>query len=181
MRHFLFSLLMLCTVSAFSQDKGEEFFSWNAARKLTADDFKIKKGRATSSSFAQFSMGYSVKGFDFLSKNLNNRIFNHFIPSASWIDTTADASLVLTYQQTLFDLSEVYARQFRKKLKENKKKIVMGLDFVNGLSEQVMSDFTKRRLQYEEETRYATVAEKQKEWETQILKELEELKEFALK
>jgi hypothetical protein len=182
MNRFLCVLLMMASSHAFSQEKKtEHFFPWTADKKLTADDFLIRKGSSTSSSFAQFSIGYSATGFDFLSKNLNKRIFNHFFPSASWIDTTANIELVLTYQQTLFDMSEVYARQFRKLLKENKKRIIKGLGFLNDLNDQIVSAFAKRRLEYDEDTKYATDAVKQKVWEAQIQKELDELGEFALK
>lgn len=182
MNRFLCFILMIASFPALSQEKNaENFFSWTADRKLTVDDFHIRKGSSTSSSFAQFSIGYSAAGFDFLSRNLNKRIFNHFFSSASWIDTTADITLVLNYQQTLFDLSEVYARQFRKLLKENKKRIIKGLGFLNDLNDQIVSAFAKRRLEYDEETKYATDAAKQKIWEAQIQKELAELSEFALK
>lgn len=177
-------MLIFCSILSFvtlsAQEKAsEDFLSWSATRKLTTDDFHIKKGSATSSSFGQFSIGYSVKGFDFLNKNLNKRIFNHFIRTASWIDTTADLTIALKYQQTLFDISEVYARKFRQLLKANKKRMLMGLEFVHELESQIMSEFARRRLAYDEETKYATDAEKQKDWENQIQTELEQLKEFV--
>ena len=42
-----------------------------------------------------------------------------------------------------------------------------------------MTDFSKRRIEYDHETKYGTDLTKQKEWENQIQKELIELKDFS--
>ena len=42
-----------------------------------------------------------------------------------------------------------------------------------------MTDFAKRRIGYDKETKFGTDGIKQKEWETQVQKELTELKDFA--
>jgi hypothetical protein len=153
---------------------------WSSTRKLTAADFVIKtKTGETSPSFAQFSIDYKISGFDFMTKNFNKKVRNYLIKSASWIDTTTDVSISLRYQQTLFDISEIYTRQFRKSLKENRKKIASGTQFIEGLDQKAMTDFSNRRVSYDRETNFGRSSDKQTEWEFQIEKELNELKEFA--
>lgn len=153
---------------------------WSSKRKLTVDDFGIKTwNKETGLSFAQFSVDYQVSGFDFMTKNFNKKVRNYIIKSASTIDTTVDVSVSLRYQQTLFDLCEIYTRRFRKDLKENRKKIASGTQFVNGLNQKAMTDFANRRVQYDRETDFGSIIAKQIDWENMIKKELNELDEFA--
>ncbi len=174
-----FLLLLSLTTIAFGQDDNERL-RWSPTRKLTLSDFTIKtKQLETTTSFGQFYIAYKVKGFDFMTKNFNKKVDNLFIESASWIDTTTNIQQSLTYQQTLFDISEIYARQFRKALHDNRKKIMSGTNFIEELDQKYMSDFSKRRIDYDRETKFGTDMDKQKEWEAQIQKELSELSDFA--
>ncbi len=47
------------------------------------------------------------------------------------------------------------------------------------LNSQVMTDFSKRRVQYDLATDFGEILDKQIEWENIISKELEELKDFS--
>jgi hypothetical protein len=180
-KNFLLTILLLnfTGVSSFGQ-VNDNYLLWSADYKLTVEDFAIKtKLVETTPSFAQFSLDYQVSGFDFLTKNFNKKVRNNFIRSASWIDTTIDFSRPLRYQQTLFDLCEIYARQFRKALKENKRKIAKGIAIAQQLNEQFMSEFAQRRIYYDTETKFGIDETKQKDWELQIQKELTELANYA--
>ncbi|MEO8415365.1 MAG: hypothetical protein ABI472_17020 [Ginsengibacter sp.] len=173
-----FLLFIKLTTVAFGQD-GHERLRWSPTRELTLSDFTIKtKQLEATTSFGQFYIAYKVQGFDFMTKNFNKKVDNFFIKSASWIDTTSNIQQLLTYQQTLFDISEIYARQFRKALHDNRKKIISGTNFIEELDQKYISDFSKRRIDYDRETKFGTDIEKQKEWEKQIQKELSDLKDF---
>ncbi len=174
---FLIQLFIL-TVT-FGQSGNGNLVFWSATKKLTVDDFGIKVSNENNPSFAQFSVDYQVNGFDFMTKNFNKKVRNYIIVSASWIDTTSNVLESLRYQQTLFDLCEIYTRQFRKELKENRKKIASGTQFVEELNQKIMTDFTNRRVIYDRDTNYGLVTDKQLFWENQIQKELEELKDYA--
>ncbi len=162
------------------QVSNDNYIFWSSTKKLTSDDFGIKtRNGETNPSFAQFSVDYQVNGFDFMTKNFNKKVRNYLIKSASWIDTTTNVSVSLRYQQTLFDICEIYTRQFRKSLKENRKKIANGLQIVEEMNQKAMTDFSNRRVVYDRETNFGTIQEKQNEWELQIQKELYDLKEFS--
>jgi hypothetical protein len=114
-----------------------------------------------------------------MTRNFNKKVHNCIIRSASWIDTTYDVKTSLRYQQTLFDLAEIYARHFRKDLKENRKKLATGTEFVKELSTNAMTDFAKRQVDYVSDTRFGTNSVMQERWEGIIKLELDALKEFA--
>jgi hypothetical protein len=124
-------------------------------------------------------MDYQLNGFDFLTKNFNKKVRNRFIRTASWIDTTTNAQQSLLYQQTLFDICEIYTRQFRKALRENRKKIAKGTKIAEELNNQFVADFARRRIDYDRETKFGSDELKQKEWESKINKELAELSDYA--
>lgn len=175
----LFFTLCVATNLVYSQNSKDKL-QWSATRKLTLDDFLIKtKFIETTTSFAQFSFDYKVNGFDFLTKNFNKKVFNSFIKSASWIDTTTNFKQSLIYQQTLFDIAEIYTRQFRKALKENRKKLIKGVEIAENLHNEIMTKFSVRRIDYDSKTKFGYDLEKQKEWEIQIQIELAELNDFA--
>ena len=182
-RPFLSLLIAFILVNnAGAQVAKNDYLSWSAVKKLSVGDFVIRKSNLPSSPcFAQFSMQFEgVNGFDWMKRNLNKKVHNYFIRPASWIDTAYDTSSSIRYQQTLFDICEIYTRQFRKALKENKRKIIVGSDFVNDLNAKAMSDFANRRLQYDNETMAGTVVEKHREWEKTIQDELAALKDYAI-
>ena len=101
------------------------------------------------------------------------------IKSASWIDTNANMIETILYQQTLFDISEIYARQLRKELRENRSKILKGTGIVEELNIKLMTAFSKRRLLYTQETNFARYLAAQTKWEKIIKSELDDLKQFA--
>jgi hypothetical protein len=175
-RYLLF-LSIFVSISATAQ---VNCLPWSSTRRLTVDDFGIKTADKQSElSFAQFSVNYSVGGFDFMTKNFNKKVTNCMMGSASWIDTTAYTQSSLLYQQSLFDITEIYVRHFRKELKENRKKIATGLEFVKELEQRIMTDRAKRQLEYTKATDFGSNIDAQQQWEKQIKQELEVLKEFA--
>jgi hypothetical protein len=174
---FLFQPL---TVLVAQNTTDDNLVFWSSTRKLSADDFLIKtRNGETNPSSAQFSVDYQVSGLDFMTKNFNKKVRNYVIKSASWIDTTSNVSNSLRYQQSLFDICEIYTRQFRKALKENRKKIISGTNFVAELNQKIMTDFSNRRAVYDMESNFGLITEKQLEWESQIQNELVDLLEFA--
>lgn len=179
---YLTVLFLIASGNAICQTtQSEDVLPWSSTRKLQVEDFSIKvRDSLTAPSFAQFHIDYKLTGFDFMSKNFNKKVRHYMIKSASWIDTTANVAQLLQYEQTLFDLSEIYARQLRKEIKANRKKIGFGMKFIDELSNKILTDFSKRRIAYDTETRNGRDAIPQKQWEVQIQKELEALKEFAV-
>jgi hypothetical protein len=179
-KHLFLSFVFACLAHMMYAQATKDYLLWSATRKLNVDDFGIKtKQLESTSSFAQFTLNYEVSGFSFFAKNFNKKVQNYFMPGASWIDTTTDVAKSIRYQQTLFDLCEIYARQFRQALRENRKQLLKGTNIASELNTQYMSAFSKRRVIYDRETAFGTNEAKQSEWEAQIQKELQDLSDYA--
>lgn len=174
--------LLLFFAPAFSlmaQEPKEETLEWSSFRKLTLSDFKVKKaGDQETASYAEFSILYKAGGMELLSRNLNKRVSTLFIKSASWIDTTQNIGHSLRFQQTSFDLCEIYVRQLRKALYDNRRKI-KSLKYVDALNEQYTMAFSKRRIEYDRDTKAATDNDAQQKWEAIIQQELAELSAYS--
>jgi hypothetical protein len=180
MKKYLILLGLACsTTLSYGQQTSRELL-WSPDHKLTVADFGIRnQGANAQLSFAQFSLDYAVGGFDFLSRKFNKKVRNVLIPSASWIDTTRMVARSLRYQQTLFDIGEIYARRFRKKLAENRKMIARGTAVVQQWETEIATALSQRRLAYDLETQSGADEARQKQWEDTIREELSGLAPYA--
>lgn len=150
------SIFLAASLTLFAQ-KDHNYIYWSASRKLTVNDFAIKTSDGKAGAiYAQYNFSYQVSGLDFMTKNFNKKVQNCILRSASWIDTTYDVSQSLRYQQTLFDLAEIYARHFRKNLRDNRKQLLKGTDIVKELSTKSMTDFSKRQIEYISDTQFGS-------------------------
>lgn len=180
----LFIILMLYPGLTLAQKKeiDTNYIYWSKDRKLKQEDFLIKTANNGASSSAMFGSEYNLTGIFSMQipKNYKEKIRHYFVRNASWIDTTANISDNLTYQQTQFDLCEIYFRKFRKEVNENKKKIFWGKLAIRDINNKILADYRKRVVIYDQETKSGNLPDKQQEWELIILKELEELSEFGI-
>lgn len=155
---------------------------WSADNKLTIKDFKVNNSdNYNEAVYSQFIISHSVRSFDFLKRNLNKKVLNIFAGNASWIDTvkvSKNRELYIDFQQLQFDLAETEARKFRKKLFISKNKIAKGFSIVSEISNQIISDFTQRRLRLVKETEGGRNKEQLKKWKNNIEKELKDLHQF---
>lgn len=175
-------LAFFLSLSLYAQKESDmDKLYWSDSERIAIEDFGIQSTDAKSGlSSAAFSLEYNVHGLSFMAKNFNKRVWHYMVRSASQITMDENVNTYIRYQQTLFDLEEVYVRKFRKALSENRKKFLLRNAFADELKEEIIgTDLIKRQTQYNNETNAAKNEEKQKQWETQIKKELNELKNYA--
>lgn len=164
------------------QELQEGQMRWSSNKKLTLNDFKIRiSDQNNDAAFSQFMISHSISGFDFMKRNLNQKIGNIFLGNASWIDTTKVESIQkqIDFQQMQFDLAEVQARNFRKRVLKDKGKISKGFDIVNKINNEIMAELSEIRLEFMRETEGGRNDEKVVEWKEKIANELKELDEFS--
>ncbi|MBU2938763.1 hypothetical protein KO494_04325 [Lacinutrix sp. C3R15] len=165
----------------FGQSLQEGQKRWSSEHKLTIDDFKIKISDDNNDAvYSQFMISHAIGGFDFMKRNLNQKIENIFLGNASWIDTTkvAEIQKQIDFQQMQFDLAEIHARKFRKRALENKKKIAKGFDIISQINNEIMTEFSESRLELIKETEGGQNEKKIEEWKEKIANELKVLYEF---
>ena len=77
-----------------------------------------------------------------------------------------------------FDLAEIQARKFRKRILKDKRNISKGFDVVNKINNEIIAEFSEIRLKLMRETESGRNEQKIAEWKENILFELKELNEF---
>ncbi|WP_299382043.1 hypothetical protein [uncultured Lacinutrix sp.] len=176
-----FILITACLNSSFSQELQDGQKRWSSSSKLSIDDFKIKIGAEDNDAiYSQFMVTHSIGGFDFMKRNLNQKIENLFLGNASWIDTTKVKSIEkqIQFQQMQFDLAEISARKFRKRILKDKRKISKGVDIVNKINNEIISELSETRLELMRATESGRNEKMVTEWKEKIKSELLELEEF---
>tara|TARA_R110001583_G_scaffold185332_2_gene345350 strand:- start:28 stop:615 length:588 start_codon:yes stop_codon:yes gene_type:complete len=174
-------LLIGSITQTFGQNLQDGQKRWSSEQKLTIDDFKIKISDGNNNVvYSQFMISHAIGGFDFMKRNLNQKIENIFLGNASWIDTTkvAEIQKQIDFQQMQFDLSEIHARKFRKRALKNKKKITKGFEVIKQINNEIMTEFSESRLRLVKETEGGQNDEKIEEWKEKIATELKELYDF---
>ncbi|WP_111709835.1 hypothetical protein [Lutibacter citreus] len=172
---------IVCLNLSFGQELQDGQKRWSSSSKLTINDFKIKiSDQNNDAVYSQFMISHSIGGFDFMKRNLNQKIGNLFLGNASWIDTTKVESIEkqIDFQQMQFDLAEIQARKFRKRILKDKREISKGFDIVNKINNETIAEFSVIRLKLMRETESGRNEKKVAEWKEKIESELKELNEF---
>lgn len=179
-------LTLFITISSFTFSIGQNLQEgqkrWSVDSPLTVDDFRIKiNDQYQEPVYSQFVISHAINGFDFLKKNLNQKIDNVFYGNASWIDTSRVENIQknIEFQQLQFDLAEVHTRIFRKRVLESKGQITKGFDIINQISDDIMRELSERRLQLVKETQSGSHEENLAVWKDKIASELIELEEYS--
>lgn len=178
---FIITLTLLLAGTAFAQNnKDDDRIYWSEGQKLTISDFGIHtRNMESGATSAEFAIDYQVSKLNFATKSFNKKVRNYMVKSTSQIDVTGNVDQFLLYQQTLFDLSEVYAREFRRALQQNKKLLIQSTSVADELNWKIMSEFMERRAKYTKETNSASNKVMQKKWQKEIAYELSVLKDYA--
>ncbi|WP_266363062.1 hypothetical protein [Tellurirhabdus rosea] len=186
MKQLLFILSFLSVFAAQAQSKYEtnpDYVLWSATRKLQAGDYRMARPHPQGNTpvAGMIMVGFDLRGYDLFSKHLNKKVVNYLQRSGSWIDTTNyEPAFLLTYEQTRFDILEVYARKLRKELKENRRTIVLrGGQTFDDRHEKLMAECNRLIVEYSDDTDSGRLEAKQRQWEAKIQAMLDELAEYA--
>ncbi|SMB94343.1 hypothetical protein SAMN00120144_2376 [Hymenobacter roseosalivarius DSM 11622] len=177
----LFTLSLVASAT-YGQAPGPDRLLWSSTRRLQSSDFHII-AKAGTGGQAQYQYDYDGHPTQFMGKRGNNQLVrNMLLCSASSIDTTGNVANFLRFEQTLFDIQEVYIRRLRQTVRANAfRSLMVGNQKLKAEEDKITVEAAKRRLAYDEQTNYGTLPDKQMEWETIIQNELNALNEFSAK
>lgn len=183
MKYFFTSLFLILTIVVFAQNE----IHWDGKYQLQLSDFRSS---ATQIGDTNLYSIHSSCGFEFsfymssielaFTKNFNSKVSNSFKPeSASLVaPDNAIAEKIIDFARYEFDLSELYARKFRKKIYEEKDAF-SGSDFFRPAYEAIRKEFSERDTNAGKETDLGRKSEKLKVLHQQVLDEIAELSDFC--
>lgn len=169
----ILQILSLSLLLIFSGNQSN-LIEWNAARRLTWNDFKAAPDK-NSTNAALTSSSINIE-FGYTNTSLKYNIKCRFDQKLSWGRVKND--YILAHEQGHFDIAEIHARKLNKQLKEYKfNERTVGRD-VNKIYENVMREHHAFQSQYDEETNYSRNPENQNRWNNKIAGSLKELEPF---
>ena len=163
-------ILFIC-IKAFSQDS----IAWKPSCKLQWVDFRgtIDKNKpfgAVTSTGIFFR--FSIIGSDF-----RDSVVAMFYKRESWVRISSSEGLI--HEQGHFDISEIYARRLRKKLKEYTLRARTLRSDLNIMYYEIEAERNQMEELYDKETNHSRNAERQVFWNGKIQNELKELEMYA--
>lgn len=161
----------------FGQDIAESM-PWEASRKLTWEDFKGSVPPNTepaATTASGISYEYSANLIHHEVK-LDFEVTAFFYPQESWYKPDVCDAHILQHEQLHFDISEVFARRMRMKLRntsftENVK------SEIRAIYRQTLKELEELQEKYDWETNFSRNPEAQERWNAQIKEALDRLPE----
>lgn len=111
----LLLLLLLPPLHCLAQQTAIDTLHWSATRRLQLSDFHAPKQPGLGGSEFYYQIGYDVRPTVLGSRPAIDAYCLMF-RNLSWVSETARTERTVTYNQVLFDLVEIYARQMKAKL-----------------------------------------------------------------
>ncbi|MCW8980537.1 MAG: DUF922 domain-containing Zn-dependent protease [Altibacter sp.] len=116
----LLTAILILLVGLFSSENASEKIPWRGPDQLTWSDFQgVPEGNssyvASTNSGLSFSYSYSERNGE---RIFEYTIQSNFYPKLSWYRPEAASAYILKHEQTHFDISELHARIFRKRMAE---------------------------------------------------------------
>lgn len=185
MKSILFCLFLqlFFTLSTSAQD----IIEWSSDNKVTISDFQSKSSQignvnqysillATHMDFSFYMSTYEFM----LTKNFNSKVTTTFTKTASVLIAPDSnfAQKLVKYGQLNFDLTELYARKFRKKLYESKG-VLSDVNFFQEAYKPIEIEYNARIAEIGKLTDLGQSETRIEEAHQQVLKEIEELPEFC--
>lgn len=164
---FCFSFFLLALGTVFCQE--QETIPWSSDRKLTWEDFKgkpLKTEWAAATTASGISYEFSTSGtLDNL--KVNFKVHTDFYPQKSWYRPEMCDSVVLSHEQLHFDISELFARKMRKKLKETSFTQNVKAE-VREIYREILKSLTAFQNKYDHQTNFSRNIEQQLIWNKKI-------------
>ena len=153
---------------------------WHQKPVLSWEDFRAKPD-ASSPFAANTNSGISFN-WNFSTENakpkLFHEVFSNFYPEYSWVKSSEKDKYLLAHEQAHFDISEIFARQLRKALKEYKisRNIRRDLNAIYHKTEKQRDQMQKK---FDHETAHSENTEEERRWRIFIAAELKRLEAYS--
>ena len=113
-------------------------------------------------------------------KNVTAEVTNYFDPSKSWIKPNA-TNEILKHEQLHFDITEIYARELRKRIKALQNtfpdKDVVDMQ-IKAAFKQYARMMEREQTRYDNETNHSIIVDMQKKWSDSVAIRLINLKDY---
>lgn len=181
-QNWLIYLLFLIPSTTFSQKyETGKMIPWDENRPLTWSDFKgpVEK---RSPFYASTCAGIHLSIHQAADGQIEVKAVTYFDPAKSWYVKKNGDEKLLEHEQRHFDIKEIYARRFVKRVLEAdlaaEKKVFDRIRDIYRQTLDEMNDFDDR---YDRETKHSVNKDQQTAWNHEIKRLLEETRAYERK
>lgn len=166
----IYNLLVVLALVLNEQSINEEVIEWQDTVQLNWSDFKGRPqnfGDVVALTSSGISYKFSVKEDRHKVTDFNVQVQAHFYPKRSWFHKKRASDHILAHEQLHFDITELYARKFRKEITHLKISKDIKRD-LNSLYERIIKDMTVEQSTYDIQTNHSRDAKAQFAWNKKI-------------
>lgn len=177
------SLYILAFVSLFLVIPNEETIAWQDDFKLSWSHFRgVPKQNmsAVAVTASGITFGSSVQETDKIVTGFSTNVYAHFYPKRSWYKKEHGDKRILAHEQLHFDITELYARKFRKQIEQLKVSNDIREE-LKRLHERINAELAATQKKYDEETNNSLIQVFQDKWNVYVPKELVKLDAYKSK
>lgn len=178
----IYLITLLLVFAAFAVP-AQNFLEWSADHPLTAEDFEApapNSGQIQTAS-GSFSVSYEFGGLSLVTtRNLNQYVHCNFQKDASYIDRADEATTkrMLSYQQLIFNVYELEARNLRKRFFDERMRLLT--KGPGDIYQEVAAEHAKILARVESDTFQGASIQEIKRWNDWALQEIEKLSDFCI-
>ena len=172
-KKIIFIAILFKVTLCFSQ-KNETVILWEDTVKLTWNKFKAEadyKAEPAAITASGIVFEYSIQIVNKKNVSFSTSIKANFYPKKSWYKPNEVNVHILSHEQLHFDITELYVREFRKKVALLVVSSSIKED-LNALHLKILKKLKERQSLYDEETDYSRNIEAQAKWQKMIDNEL---------
>ena len=183
MKSSLIILYLLVTTFSFSQNE----INWDEKYQLQLSDFQSKASQIGNvnvyslHSSVGIDFSFYMSNIEFLfTKNFNSKVNNVFKRNSASLVAPDDliAKDLINFAQYEFDLSELYARKFRKKIYEEKGAF-SNSSFFKPFYDEIQKEFSERDTNAGKITDLGRKKDKLKSLHDEVINEIQNLADFC--
>lgn len=175
----MYKLLGILCIFLFVQD--EETITWSKTQKLHWGDFKDQPdydSDAVAITASGITYGFSSKTYSNSDKiEYTTKVIAQFYPEQSWYLKERVNDTVLGHEQLHFDISELHARKFRKRIKNAKFSKNIQQE-ISKIYDQINEELRDMQNAYDTGSDYSRDYEGQVKWQKLVARELEKYNKY---
>jgi len=146
-KYLALGIILFNSILVFTQER----IDWSDKIEITRSSFQASLPELAEDNLQEYSFAVSYEfNFQMLSlqfmftKNFNRYVSAYYVPKLSWMENGELTDQLLLMANLDFDLVELYARKFRKKMFESKNP-TSNADFYTKIHNEVNRDFMDRQ------------------------------------
>lgn len=166
----LLPIVLLLVAFTLSKKREEPTIPFDVNHPLTWNDFKGKAPKRSAYS-AKTNSGYTFS-MELVEDSFLITLPCFFYPKTSWVKKKDKNAELLQHEQGHFDLTELHCRKMRAAIQQGNFKLKTISKDIQKIITRENKLLVKEQGRYDEETNHSIVAEKQKQWNKYLEKNL---------